>query len=100
MANVVTTTKISVDTAGTVRVPNPPTKVTYIVFTPAATGDAMVLRETSGGADIMTVQAAVAEQTVVLDFSIKPILFNGIHIQSIDSGAKATIVFTSEGSGN
>lgn len=96
MANVTTSSKIFVDTTGQVR--SISTKVSYILFTPANAGDSLDLREVSGGSACLFLQAAVADNTQIFDFSIKPILFSqGLYIHAITAGAKATIVFTSEG---
>lgn len=89
--------KIWIEETGTV-VSGKPVKVAYILFTPDATSDQMVLRETSSGSDCFFVRGAVAKDTICLDFHARPIIFqNGIHVQTLTSGAKAVLITTEAG---
>lgn len=82
------------------------TLVTEIVFTSNATGDALVICDVAPGttpaqgANKITVKNNLANDTKVLRFYDTPVLFpNGIWIASISSGAVATLIGTSQGSG-
>lgn len=96
MANAVTGNKIYLDATGAVTTSRK--KVAYIVFTPDASNDQLILRETSGGANCISVRGATAKDTMVLDFSARPIVFNnGIYVQTLTSGATATLITTESG---
>ena len=96
MANAQTTGKISLDSTGAVTTSQ--VKVSHIIFTPNAANDTLVLRETPGGGDVLTLQSATAKTTMHFDFSASPIVFfGGIYVQTITAGAKATLITTSGG---
>lgn len=91
MANAVTGNKIYVDTTGSVTTSRKLVK--GILFTPAAINDQMVLREESTGPDALRLRGATANQTSFYDFSQCPLIFtNGIFIQTLTTGAVATII--------
>lgn len=97
MANVRLGNKVYVDSTGAAvesRV-----MVAYILFTANTALDEMVIKETSDGDPILYLRAATAKNTMMFDFSRKPLVFeNGIYIATITSGAKATFVTTQAGS--
>ena len=96
MANVQSGPLIFVDSAGELTASS--TLVSYIVFTPNTALDSINLRGSATGPDILFLRAAVAKDTQIYDFSFKPLVFtNGIFIESITSGAKATIITTKAG---
>jgi hypothetical protein len=93
MANSVQGNKIYIDATGTVA--DSRTKVAYILFTPGAANDQLILRETSGGSDIFYIRSATANETMRFDFALAPLVFNnGIYVQTLTSGAKAVLVTT------
>ncbi len=70
-------------------------KIAYILFTPNAANDEMMIRETASGADCFYVRAATAKDTKEFDFSHCPMFFpNGIYIETLTSGAKVVFVTT------
>jgi hypothetical protein len=96
VANATTAGKIYLETTG--QATDRATKVSYILFTPAAASDQMVLRETSSGSNVLVIQGSEANKTMLFDFSFSPLYFNdGIYIQTLTSGAKATLITTSRG---
>lgn len=96
MANAVTTGKIYIDSTGAVTTNT--IKIAYILFTPDAANDQLILRESQNGSNCLSVRAAVAKNTMILDFSRKPLVFtNGLYVQTLTSGATATVVTTKSG---
>ena len=96
MANARLGNKIYVDATGAVSTQR--TKVAYIVFTPDAANDQMILRETASGTDCIKVRSSTAKETHILDFSNAPLVFNnGIYVQTLTAGAVATLVTTESG---
>lgn len=94
MANAKTGPNIYVDTASD-QLTTDRTKVAYIMFTPSAANDQIVLRSSSSSSNILVIQSAVAKETKVIDLSRRPMVFpNGIYVQTLSSGASATIVTT------
>lgn len=86
-----------VDTASSVLTSNKNIKVVGIVFTSNGAGDNMVLRDGSvSGAIKLSVKNGAADDSQQLEFEIKPMLFpNGIYVDTLDTGAVATIIITS-----
>lgn len=98
MANAQRGNKILIDTAGLVA-NSTRSKVVYALFTPAAAGDSVVLRESASSADIFVIAGAVAHDTKQFRFDQCPLVFgDGIYVQSITSGAKLLLVTTTGGS--
>jgi hypothetical protein len=96
MANSRLGNKIYIEATGSIA--TVPIKVAYILFTPDAANDQLILRETSNGADCLILRAATVKDTRMFDFSRKPIVFqNGIYVQTLSSGAKAVLITTSAG---
>lgn len=96
MANAITGNKIFLDATGAVTTTR--TKISHIIFTPDAANDTLILRETSGGANCVKLQGATAKTTLMFDFSDCPLVFNnGIYVQTLTSGATATLVTTQAG---
>lgn len=96
MANAVTGNKIYIDATGAVTTER--TKVSYILFTPDAANDQLILRETSGGANCINIRASVAKETMTIDLSATPAVFNnGIYVQTLSTSATATLITTSSG---
>lgn len=96
MANNRTGNKFYVDSTGELTADK--TLVSYILFTPDAANDQMVIRESSNGADVLYFRAATAKDTQLFDFSAKPLVFpNGVYIQTLTTGAKASFILTEAG---
>lgn len=96
MANSTTGNKIYIDSTG--EITDARTKVAYIMFTPSASNDALILKETSSGSAVLKIQAATAKTTLQYDFSRKPLVFNnGIYVDTLTSGAVVTLVTTQGG---
>lgn len=69
------------------------TLVSSIIFSPAAADDILVLRTSSTGSDVITLQAATAKQSILFTLQLTPIVFpNGVYVQTITTGAKAMLV--------
>ena len=92
MANATAGNKIYVTAAGSLTENR--TQVAYVFFTGGANNDAMILGESVSGPPLLKIQADGSVQTVFFDTSRRPMVFNGIYVQSISSGAVATIVTT------
>ena len=91
MANAITGNKVYVATTGEITTSR--TKIAYILFTPDAANDQLVLRETASGANCVSIRGATAKQTALYDFSNCPLVFNnGVYIQTLTSGATATLI--------
>lgn len=76
------------------------TKIAYIVFTGNSAGDSLELLDGTTGSDPVKIvlRTAVANDTIYLDFSNKPMLFNnGIYCSALSAGCDLTLVLTSEG---
>lgn len=95
MANARTSNKIYIDSTG--EITTSAIKVSYIVFTPDTANDQIILKETSSGPTCLKVRGATAKDSIILDFSISPALFNGLYIDTLSSGATATIITTEKG---
>ncbi len=100
MANARTGNKIFIDSTGAaIAGVNQPVKVAYILFTPAAADDELLVKETSSGENCLYFRSTIAKTTMFFDFSYAPILFNnGIYIETLTSGAKAVFITTQAGS--
>lgn len=74
-------------------------KVSFISFTSDAAADSITFKDSgSGGALKLTIKAALADETVFLDYSLRPLLFpNGVYVSAISANCTATIVFTTGG---
>lgn len=96
MANVRVGNKIMIDSTGTVL--TNPIRIVHILFTPDAANDQLVLREESGGSDCFFIRGVTAKQTEMYSFLDCPLIFsNGLHVQTLTSGAKAVIVTSGGG---
>jgi len=75
-------------------------KLIGILFTTDNANDALVLRESSGGTNKLSIKHVTADDTKFIDLSTTPILFaRGIYVTTLTSGAVATLI-TSTGGGN
>lgn len=99
MANVRCGNSIYVDSTGAITGSEKNVKVSYISFTSDAAADTITFKDSStSGALKLTIKAAVADETVFLDYSFRPLLFpNGIYISAISANCTACIVLTSGG---
>lgn len=96
MANAVIGNKIYVDSTGALTTAR--TKVAYVIFTSNVAGDSITLKETSGGNEVLTVKAANADETIPIDVSNVPMVFqNGIYVSALSAGAVATLITTNSG---
>jgi hypothetical protein len=97
VANARIANKIYIDSTGSVLAEGP-VRIAYILFTPSAANDQIVLRESASGSDIFFIQEKDAKQTHEYDFSLVPMIFtNGLYVQTLSSGAKAVIITTGPG---
>lgn len=97
MANAFHSGSISVDSDGVVV--NKACKLAYVLFTPGASGDSIVLYDSASTTDNkkLTIKGATANQTDIFDLSRKPMSFtNGIYVD-VTGTITATLVLTSEG---
>lgn len=96
MANTTSSNMIFIDSTGTVT--DSPVKIAYILFTPNTANDELLLRMTSSGSNCFYAREATAKKTITYDFSRKPLVFvNGLHVETLTSGAKVVIVTTKAG---
>lgn len=94
MANVQNSNSFYADSTGLLT-NSPNQRVSAILFTANASNDAITLTDGSGGATKLTVKAAVAKETKLIDLHLAPIIFpNGIYVSAISSSATATIITT------
>lgn len=84
--------KVYVDSTGSITTNR--TKVAYVFLTPSNTNDLVTLGETESGSPAMTITCDGDKKMVMIDVSRRPMVFNGLFIQDISSGAVATIVTT------
>lgn len=73
-------------------------KIAYITFIPNAGNDQCVIKESSSGEIVFVLSAATAKDTLFLDFSAKPVVMDGLYVESLSSNAQAILYTTSEGS--
>ena len=99
MANAHFSGTIYVDTTGSLTA-GAAARVSYILFTPDAANDLLVLRDGTDGSNPVkiSIKAATAKHTVFFDFSQRPLVFSGGIYATIAANGTATIVTTSEGS--
>jgi hypothetical protein len=100
MANVRNSNTIHVDATGAITGSTEiNVKVAYILFTPSAAEDNLVLKDDDNSGDIkFDIRAATAKDTMLFDFSYAPVLFpNGIYVSTLSAGAKATLITTTAG---
>jgi hypothetical protein len=99
MANVRASNTIYVDATGTCSASEKGIKVAYVVFTPDAANDQLILRDKDAtGNKKLNIRGATAKETLFFDFSYAPIHFaNGIYIDTLTAGAVATLVTTTSG---
>lgn len=97
MANTRNSNTIYVDTASNQVISDKNVKLAYVAFTSNGAGDSMVLRDgTVSGAIKLNIKNATADDTKLLTFDLRPIVFpNGIYVDTLDTGAVATLVTTS-----
>jgi len=97
MANIRNNNTYYVDSTGTLATNVKNAKIVYILFTTAAAGDELTLRDTDGsGALKLTIKHQTADNTHLFDFSANPLVFpNAIHVDTITAGAVATLVLKS-----
>jgi hypothetical protein len=94
VANVENGNSVYIDSTGQVTDTGKPALVSYIVFTTTAANDELILKDddTNGSLKI-AIKHATADDTVMYDFSSKPIFFpNGIYCSTISTGATATLI--------
>ncbi len=98
MGNVRSANSIYVDAAGDAVI-DQNVKLVYIVFTANGAGDELILRDgSSSGALKMAIKNDVADSTNMYEFDVVPVVFtNGIYVDTISSGATATLVTTAKG---
>lgn len=69
------------------------TRVIGILFTTAAAGDNVILRESASGSDKINIKHATDEDTKYIRLDASPIIFGtGIYCQTITSGAKLMLI--------
>lgn len=96
MANATTGNKIYVEATGALATTRK--KVAYIIFTPDAANDEIIIKETSAGDTCLHLRGATAKQSLLFDFSNKPLVFqNGIYVSTLTSSAKAVLITTESG---
>lgn len=98
MANSYSGGRIVVDTASEqVIATDRKIKVSYILFTPDAADDQIVIRESSSGAIVFKLSSSTAKENMLLDFSREPVVMNGVYVDSVSSNAVAVLYTTSRG---
>lgn len=100
MANVRCGNSIYVDSTGLVTASTDKNvKVAYIIYTGALAADAITFKDTgTSGSLKMTLKSAVAADSTVFDFSLRPLVFpGGIYVSAISANSTATIIITTGG---
>lgn len=96
MANNVQSGTIYIDT-NSAQVYTKKAKVAYVIYTSSAAGDNLILRDGDAGTDPikLNIKNPTNTNTMVLDFSRKPILFqDGIYVSALSASSIATLVLT------
>lgn len=73
-------------------------KVAYVIYTSSAAGDNLVLIDGGAGGDPikLNIKNPTATNTMVLDFSAKPLIFqDGIYVSALSASSVATLILTS-----
>lgn len=100
MANVANSNTIYIDATGDIANTRN-VRVMAIIFTPDAANDQLILRDQTTTANKLRIRGATAKDSVYLDLSSAPIVFpNGININTITSGAVATLIIKGQGIGD
>ena len=74
-------------------------KVTYVVFTPDAANDELKITDGNGGAVKFRCRAGTAKNSIMFDFSRRPIVFNSsVYVATLTSSATAMVYTTTAGS--
>lgn len=97
MANTVQSGTIYIDT-NSAQVYTKKAKVAYIIYTSSSAGDALTLRDGDAGTDPLkiTIKNPTATNTMVIDLSRKPMLFqDGIYVSALSASSTATLILTS-----
>lgn len=98
MANSFTNGRIVLDTSSEqVIATTRDVKISYILFTPDAANDQIIVRESSGGPILFKLSASTAKEDLLLDFSADPILARGIYVDTVSSNAVAILYTTTKG---
>lgn len=99
MANARNGNTIILDTASELVSSDRNTRVIGIIFTSSAAGDSLVLRESASGANRVIVKNGVANDSKHIRLEESPIIFGaGIYVQTLSSGATATLIVSQSGS--
>lgn len=72
-------------------------KVVYALFIPDAAGDQAVVSESSSDDPAIIFSSAVAKEAQLLDFSSKPVILDGVYLDSISANGQVILYTTSEG---
>lgn len=100
MANARNGNTIVIDTASEQVSTDRNTRIVGIIFTSSAAGDTIVLRESSTGANRVIVKNGIANDSKHIRMEESPIIFGtGIYVQTLSSGATATLIVSQSGSG-
>ncbi len=94
MANVQNGNSFYVDSTGALTT-SKNVRVSQIVFTPAAANDQMILKnEGTSGALKIKIRGSTANETTSIQFTTPLIFPGGIYVDTVTSGALATIITT------
>jgi hypothetical protein len=94
---VLNSNSIYVDTTGDIA-NTANSRLMAIIFTPDAANDQLILEDQTTTNLKLRIRASVAKNSVYYDFSSAPIVFpNGINIDTITSGAVATLIYRRQG---
>lgn len=98
MANIRNSNTAYVDSGSSLIVPDANVKLAYVIFTSSSAGDSIVLRDGgSSGALKLKIKNGVATDSRTHRFDAVPMVFpNGIYVDTISSGATATLITTSK----
>lgn len=98
MANSYTNGRIVIDTASEQVVATDRTvKISYILFTPDAANDQIIVRESAGGPILFKLSASTAKEDLLLDFTGDPIVARGIYVDTVSANAVAVLYTTTRG---
>jgi hypothetical protein len=91
LANSIQGNKILIDSTGLLT--DSRVKIVYVLFTPDAANDELILRETASGSNCFYIRGSTAKNTVMYDFSATPLVFNnGVYVQTLTANAKVVLV--------
>jgi len=97
MANSYTKGRMYIDSTGEIVATDRKVRIEYAIFIPNSNGDEVVIGETSTGAPALVLSSPTGKEPVVTDFSRRPIIMDGVYVQTLDSNCRVLLYTTTAG---